>query len=111
MPISKTGPRPKEGAPAKSANGRGVEKAASVEAPKPTTPSAKSPSSRAERAAERRGAILEAAMDEFIARGFAATRLDDVAQRAGVAKGTIYLHFKDKEALRSEERRVGKECR
>jgi AcrR family transcriptional regulator len=41
-------------------------------------------------------------MDEFIARGFAATRLDDVASRAGVAKGTIYLHFKDKEALFEE---------
>jgi len=64
-------------------------------APKPA-------SSRAERAAERRGAIIEAAMDEFIARGFAATRLDDVAKRAGVAKGTIYLHFKDKEALFEE---------
>ena len=31
--------------------------------------------------------------------GFAATRLDDVASRAGVAKGTIYLHFRDKESL------------
>lgn len=41
-------------------------------------------------------------MDEFIARGFAATRLDDVARRAGVAKGTIYLHFKDKESLFEE---------
>ena len=59
-------------------------------------------SNRAERAAERRAAIIEAAMDEFIARGFAATRLDDVAKRAGVAKGTIYLHFKDKEALFQE---------
>ena len=57
---------------------------------------------RAERAAERRGAIIEAAMDEFIARGFAATRLDDVARRAGVAKGTIYLHFKDKESMFEE---------
>ena len=47
-------------------------------------------------------AIIEAALDEFIARGFAATRLDDVAKRAGVAKGTIYLHFKDKEALFQE---------
>src|SRR5882724_10849470 len=64
--------------------------------------SAKPASNRAERAAERRGAIIEAAMDEFIARGFAATRLDDVAKRAGVAKGTIYLHFKDKEALFEE---------
>jgi AcrR family transcriptional regulator len=68
---------------------------AKVEPPKPA-------SNRAERAAERRGAIIEAAMDEFIARGFAATRLDDVANRAGVAKGTIYLHFKDKEALFEE---------
>ena len=41
-------------------------------------------------------------MDEFIARGFAATRLDDIAKRAGVAKGTIYLHFEDKEALFQE---------
>ncbi len=65
--------------------------------------SAEKPASqRAERAAERREAIIEAAMDEFIARGFAATRLDDVASRAGVAKGTIYLHFKDKEALFEE---------
>lgn len=54
---------------------------------------------RSERAAERRAAIVEAALDEFVARGFTATRLDDVARRAGVAKGTIYLHFKDKEAL------------
>jgi len=54
---------------------------------------------RAERAAERRQAIIEAAMEEFISRGFAATRLDDIAKRAGVAKGTIYLHFKDKESM------------
>src|SRR5689334_196184 len=57
---------------------------------------------RAERAAERRQAIIEAAMEEFISRGFAATRLDDVAKRAGVAKGTIYLHFKDKESMFEE---------
>jgi AcrR family transcriptional regulator len=47
----------------------------------------------------RREAILAAALDEFSARGFAAARLDDVARRAGVAKGTIYLYFRDKEAL------------
>ena len=57
---------------------------------------------RAERAAERRQAIVDAAMEEFIARGFAATRLDDIAKRAGVAKGTIYLHFKDKESMFEE---------
>ena len=59
-------------------------------------------SSRAARAAGRRQAIIEAALEEFVARGFAATRLDDVAKRAGVAKGTIYLHFEDKEALFQE---------
>jgi AcrR family transcriptional regulator len=57
---------------------------------------------RAQKAAARRAAILEAALDEFSARGFAAARLDDVARRADVAKGTIYLHFKDKEALFQE---------
>jgi AcrR family transcriptional regulator len=67
-----------------------------------SSPLPKPASNRAERAAERRGAIIEAAMDEFIARGFAATRLDDVAKRAGVAKGTIYLHFKDKESMFEE---------
>ena len=57
---------------------------------------------RAQKAAARREAILAASLDEFSARGFAATRLDDVARHAGVAKGTIYLHFRDKEALFQE---------
>ena len=57
---------------------------------------------RAKRSAERRDAILAAALEEFSASGFAATRLDDVARRAGVAKGTIYLHFADKETLFQE---------
>ena len=47
----------------------------------------------------RRAAILDAALEEFTARGYEAARLDDVAKRAGVAKGTIYLYFADKEAL------------
>ena len=50
----------------------------------------------------RRKAILEAALAEFAERGFAAARLDDVALRAGVAKGTLYLYFEDKEALFEE---------
>jgi AcrR family transcriptional regulator len=54
---------------------------------------------RASRRAERRQAILTAALREFSARGFAAARLDDVAEAAGIAKGTIYLYFRDKEAL------------
>ena len=57
---------------------------------------------RAQRSSERRDAILAAALEEFAASGFAATRLDDVARRAGVAKGTIYLHFADKDALFQE---------
>jgi AcrR family transcriptional regulator len=57
---------------------------------------------RADRRGERREAILAAALEEFSARGFAATRLDDVARRAGVAKGTIYLYFRDKESLFQE---------
>src|ERR1700742_3509420 len=63
---------------------------------------AAAPSNRSERAAERRAAIVEAAFDEFVARGFTATRIDDIAKRAGVAKGTIYLHFKDKESMFEE---------
>ena len=43
--------------------------------------------------------ILAAALEEFGANGFAATRLEDVAKRAGIAKGTIYLYFRDKERL------------
>src|SRR3982074_562175 len=80
-------------------------RAAAARTPKMVSPKvvpAKPVSNRLERAAERRSAIIEAAMDEFIARGFAATRLDDVAKRAGVAKGTIYLHFKDKESMFEE---------
>jgi AcrR family transcriptional regulator len=57
---------------------------------------------RATRQAERREAILSAALEEFAASGFAATRLDDIARRAGVAKGTIYLYFRDKESLFQE---------
>jgi AcrR family transcriptional regulator len=58
--------------------------------------------SRADKSAFRRDAILAAALEEFSARGFAAARLDDVAARAGVGKGTIYLHFRDKQALFQE---------
>ncbi|MBR1148612.1 TetR/AcrR family transcriptional regulator [Bradyrhizobium sp. AUGA SZCCT0431] len=97
--------RPSTRRPTKPAKNRVVSRAAAARTPKVVSAkveSAKPASNRAERAAERRGAIIEAAMDEFIARGFAATRLDDVAKRAGVAKGTIYLHFKDKEALFEE---------
>jgi AcrR family transcriptional regulator len=48
---------------------------------------------------ERQEQILAAAFEVFAAYGFEAARLDDVARRAGVAKGTIYLYFRDKEQL------------
>lgn len=47
----------------------------------------------------RPGEILDAALACFTERGFAATRLEDVAQRAGVTKGTLYLYFRNKEEL------------
>ena len=49
--------------------------------------------------AARRQAIVDAALSVFAENGFGAARLDDVAKRAGVAKGTLYLYFDDKEQL------------
>ena len=43
--------------------------------------------------------LLAAALQLFIEKGYAGTRLDDVAQRAGVSKGTLYLYFENKEDL------------
>jgi AcrR family transcriptional regulator len=43
--------------------------------------------------------LLEAAIDLFVERGYAATRLEDVARRAGVSKGTLYLYYENKEEL------------
>jgi AcrR family transcriptional regulator len=43
--------------------------------------------------------ILDAALAVFAEKGFAATRLDDVAAKAGITKGTIYLYFDSKQAL------------
>ena len=49
--------------------------------------------------AERPTTILQAALAEFSLNGFAAARLDDVAARAGITKGTIYVYFPSKEDL------------
>src|SRR6516165_5711893 len=58
------------------------------------------PSTRWRRRKEDRpGEILAAALACFAERGFAATRLEDVARRAGVTKGTLYLYFPNKEEL------------
>ncbi len=43
--------------------------------------------------------ITAAALDLFVERGFANTRLEDVASRAGISKGTLYLYFENKEEL------------
>lgn len=43
--------------------------------------------------------LIDAALDLFVEKGYAATRLDDVAGRAGVSKGTLYLYFPNKEEL------------
>lgn len=48
---------------------------------------------------KRRKSILEAAIAEFSGRRFDEVRLDDIAARAGVGKGTLYLYFKNKEDL------------
>ena len=43
--------------------------------------------------------LVAAALEVFVEKGFAATKLADVARRAGVTKGTVYLYFDSKEAL------------
>ena len=48
---------------------------------------------------DREAAIVAAAMEEFCAAGLTNARLDDIATRAGVAKGTLYLYFQSKEEL------------
>lgn len=51
------------------------------------------------RKAERPGEILAAALEVFAEKGFAAARSDDIAARAGVSKGAVYLYFDSKAAL------------
>ncbi|HLO61624.1 MAG TPA: TetR/AcrR family transcriptional regulator [Azonexus sp.] len=58
-----------------------------------------SPPSRKRRKEARPSELLAAALDLFVEKGFAATRLEDVATRAGVSKGTLYLYYENKEAL------------
>jgi AcrR family transcriptional regulator len=57
------------------------------------------PKRRRRRKEARPAELIEAGLQEFAEKGFAATRLEDVAARAGVVKGTIYLYFDNKEAL------------
>jgi AcrR family transcriptional regulator len=62
-------------------------------------PTAQSSSRRREDKAHRQEEILAAAFKVFAAHGYEAARVDDVARQAGIAKGTIYLYFRDKEQL------------
>jgi AcrR family transcriptional regulator len=56
--------------------------------------------SRWQRRSEARPAeIVAAALDLFVERGFAATKMEEIAARAGVTKGTVYLYFRSKEDL------------
>src|SRR5271169_3155792 len=57
------------------------------------------PETRRRRKAERPQEILEAAFAEFSRNGYASTTLDQIAERAGVTKGTIYVYFENKEHL------------
>lgn len=67
--------------------------------PEPLTGSA---SVRQRRKQARPRELLDAALDLFVERGFAATRSEDVAARAGVSKGTLYLYYPSKHELLKE---------
>lgn len=57
------------------------------------------PKRRRRRKEARPAELIEAGLAEFAEKGFAATRMEDIAARADVVKGTIYLYFDNKEAL------------
>lgn len=54
---------------------------------------------RQRRKAERPQELLDAALTQFVSKGLAATRMDDVARQAGVSKGTLYLYYPSKDDL------------
>lgn len=66
--------------------------------PSPATPATR-PTLRQRRKDARPHELLEAALALFVEKGFAATRAEEVAQRAGVSKGTLYLYYASKEEL------------
>ena len=63
--------------------------------PKNAVPAVK----RERRKEARPGELLDAELDLFVEKGFAATRVEEVAARAGVSKGTLFLYFQSKEEL------------
>lgn len=54
---------------------------------------------RSRRKEARPGELLDAALDLFVSKGYAATRVEEVARKAGVSKGTLFLYFPSKEEL------------
>ena len=62
-------------------------------------PTALAPPKRERRKQDRPGELLEAALELFVEKGYAATRVEEVAARAGVSKGTLFLYFPSKEEL------------
>jgi AcrR family transcriptional regulator len=60
------------------------------------------PPSRQQRALETRDRLFLAACDLFVANGYAGTTVDSIASRAGVAKGTFFVHFKTKDAVATQ---------
>jgi TetR/AcrR family transcriptional regulator len=73
----------------------------SVSKPMPTTstPLSQPGATRQRRKEARPGELLDAALALFVEKGFAATRVEEVAARAGVSKGTLFLYFPSKEDL------------
>ena len=64
------------------------------------SPGSDDPQVKRERRKEARpGELLDAALELFVEKGFAATRSEEVAARAGVSKGTLFLYFPSKEEL------------
>jgi len=51
------------------------------------------------RKAARPGEIVDAALEVFAEKGFAAAKLDDIARRAGISKATLYLYFETKQEI------------
>ena len=67
--------------------------------PSSPTADATEPQRRSRRKNARPGELLAAALDLFVEKGYAATRVEEVASRAGVSKGTLFLYFASKEEL------------
>jgi TetR/AcrR family transcriptional regulator len=65
----------------------------------PSTTPAEPTHKRERRKEARPGELLDAALDLFVEKGFSATRAEEVAARAGVSKGTLFLYFQSKEDL------------